>query len=533
MPRSPLTWFIAFTIVLFHAVALFLQRKGDLPVMGSASGATFVLSALLGWSATRDAPPFSDRAFHRTLPAGDGAAFWSVLAIHLLVLAGITMATAVYCLYFNFGWTSVGRGIVLVTLPLGVFMTIFCTSAAIATSQGKARFLGFPAVLGGPLISLWVAVPLAVTLRAEPHEASEKAVLEGAVIAAIFYFAIWWLVSVRHRKTFGMLAGLVFGLWLPWIPGISEQIGFFRRDLAPQMAATDPMEAPVNWRRKVFSDPAGDWIPVSQVLDVTGLKQGEVARMKYLWVGGGSERAHVWELVVPWGVQSSLDASVSKDGSVQWGRTALVESLRAQLPPLNHIRQLHPDREPNDPLALVFKKPNNEPASKGTSWRSTKYTLAEFRDERWRAEVEAFRYDLAGIMNLPLGGSCRVPLGGRIFADIVKGEGPIPDSIVVRYCIATSTGSRGWISRGQDAPPAMMVVIDGNGEQAYAAELVSDQSYWGGLWLGLVHRWSFQLTGRNAGLIQTLEGGRVYFFLPSEISQPRSEILPPPSADPR
>ena len=531
MPRSPLTWFIALAIVLFHAVALFLQRKGDFPVMGSALGATFVLAALLGWSATRDAPPFSDRAFHRTLPAGDGTAFRSVLAIHLLVLAGITMVTAVYCLYFNFGWTSVGHGIVLVTLPLGVFMTIFCTSAAIATSQGIARFLGFPLILGVPLCSLWL-LPWRPIIGVEPTS-SEDPLIVTAAIAGTFYLAVWWLVSVRHRKIFAMVVAAIFGLWLPWIPDVFAEAGRRTRKAPAEVVAADPGKAPVNWRRKIFSDPAGDWIPVSQVLDVTGLKQGEVARMKYLWVGGRSKRTKAWEIGMPWDEESSLDASIAKDGSLQWGRAALLESLREQLPPFDHITQMHPNRDPSGPSVLMFKKPNDAPMRKGSPPLYTGYSMAEFRDERWRADVEAFRYDLAGIMNLPLGGSCRVPMGGRIFADIVKGEDPIPDSIVVRYCIPTPTGSRGWISRGQDAPPAMMVVIDGNGEQAHAAELVSDQSYWGRLWLGLVHRWSFQLTGRNAGLIQTLEGGRVYFFLPSEISQLRSEILPPPSADPR
>jgi hypothetical protein len=156
MPRSPLTWFIALAIVLFHALALFVQRTGEMPVMDSALGATCLLVILLGWSATRDAPPFSDRAFHRTLPPGDGVAFRSVLAIHLLVLLGISVVIAIYCLYFNFGWESVGRGTVFLTLPLAIFMAIFGIGAAIASSPGKERFLGLPLILGVPVCSFWV-----------------------------------------------------------------------------------------------------------------------------------------------------------------------------------------------------------------------------------------------------------------------------------------------------------------------------------------------------------------------------------------
>ncbi|QJE96341.1 hypothetical protein [Luteolibacter luteus] len=531
MPRSPLTWFIAFAIVLLHAVALFLQRKGDFPVMDSALSATVVPVILLGWSATRDAPPFGDRAFHRTLPPGDSVAFRGVLMVHVWVLLGISLATAIYCAYFNFGWEAVGYGLTLRTLPLGAFMMIFGVCAAIASSPGRERYLGLPLILGAPLFSIW-AIPWRGLIGVEPSGRGGWFWLGGAgVLATIYYLAVWWLVSVRSRKMFAMVVATIFGLWLPWLPEIFA-VSVLRIAGTPvEIVTASPMEPPVKWQRKIFPDPEGDWVPVSQVLNVTGLKKGEVARMKYLWIGGSSKRARAWHLDMrPWGAGGSLDASISKDGSILWGRQALVESLREQMPLLDEIMQLDPDHGLSDPSELMFKKPYDGPVGKGNSHLSTGYSMAEFRDEQWRAEVEVFRYDFAGVIGLPLNGSSRVPSGGRIFADILKGEDPILDSIRVRYC-TTTTGSRNWIDRGQDAPPAMMILVNPNGKRAYAAELVSDQSYWGRLWLGVVHRWSFPLSGENARLIQDLQGGRAYFFLPSEITQARSESLAPPPAD--
>lgn len=535
MPRSPLTWFVALAIILLHAVALFLQRKGDFPVMDSSLSATFVLVILLGWSATRDAPPFSDRAFHRTLPSGDGAAFRSVLAIHLLVLLGISLATAIYCAYFNFGWEAFGYGLTFRTLPLAVFMAIFGVGAAITSSPSKKRYLGLPLILGVPLFSLWVN-PWKGLIGADPSGGASGGWLWLGglqVLVTIFYLAVWWLVSVRNRKIFSMVAATIFGLWLPWIPEVSTRVARYMIKNPVEVAVVPPAEAPVKWHRKIFPDPEGDWIPVSQVLNVVGLKQGELARMKSLSFGAQSKKGWVWEVGMPREEGGSLDASIAKDGSLQWGRAAFVEALREQLPPFDYITQLHPDLDPSGPSVLMFKKPYDGPVGKGTSHLRTGYSMAEFRDERWKAEVEAFRYDLAGTMDLPFGGGCRASLGGRIFADIVKGEGPNPDSILVKYCTPITMGSHAWMNRGKEAPPSMMVMVDRGGTQAYAAKLVYNDSDQDRLWFGTVHRWSFQLTGRNAGLVQGLEGGRVYFFFPTEISRLRSESLPPPPGLPR
>lgn len=502
--------------------------------MDSTLSATFVLVVLLGWSATRDAPPFGDRAFHRTLPPGNGVAFRGVLLIHVWVLLGISLAIAIYCACFNFGWEAVGYGLTFRTLPLAAFAMIFGVCAAITSSPGRERYLGLPLILGVPLFSFW-AIPWRKLIGVEPSGGGSWLWLAGAeVLVTIFYLAVWWLVSVRGRKMFAMLVTTIFGLWLPWLPEILAG-SILRITKKPvEILTASPMESSVKWHRKIFPDPKGDWIPVSQVLNVVGLKPGEVARMKYLWIGGGSKRARVWHLGTrPWGEGGSLDASIAKDGSIHWGRQALVESLREQMPPLEEITQLDPDRGPSDPSELMFKKPYDGPVGKLTSHLLTGYSMEEFRDQRWRAEVEAFRYDFAGVIDLPLNGSSRVPSGGRIFADILKGEGPIPDSIRVRYCTA-DTGSRNWINRGQDAPPAMMILVSRSGKTAYAAELVSDQSYWGKIWLGVVHRWSFPLSGGNARLIQDVQGGRAYFFLPSEIARARSESLaPPPSSGSR
>lgn len=500
--------------------------------MGFALSGVPILATLLSSSAVRDAPPFNDRAFHRTLPPCDGVAFRSVLAIHLLVLAGISAATAVYCAHLNFGWEAFRESILRFVGPLGIFMIFFGIGASMATSPGRGKMLGFAVIFGAPLLSFWF--PWLVLLGWTPGESEGASMPAFLLLVAIVYFLIWWLVAVRRRKALGMVLGGIFGLWLPWIPWILAEVGLRGRAAPPGIVATAPASEPVKWHRKNSSVEPSEWFPVSQVLGVTGLERGEIARMKIYSIGRSNQEAWVSEVgsETRWAQRGTLDASLAKDGSLRWGRTALLDLLRGQLPPLGNLSYLSGEDSIQGSSVLSFYRPDDDLIAPGRRL-SLGYTMDEFMSERWSVSMQTFRYDLAGSVDLSRGGSFRVSSGGRIFVDpVVKGQ-ITQDSVAIRYCFPGRDESRIWGYQQTEIPGPVLVIADGSGKQAYVAELAVDPQADPHLWLGNASRWLFRFKNKNVALLESLKGGRVHVFLPTVISSLRPETLPPHPEAPR
>ena len=392
--------------------------------------------------------------------------------------------------------------------------------------------LGFVAALVAPIASIWV--PWWLLLDWSPSNGKTPSMPAFYLLMAVVYLLIWWLVAVRRRKTLGMVLAGIYGLGLPWIPWILGEFGFSKEVRSVPVAVSYPREL-VEWHRKnTFLTPS-EWFPVSKVLDATGLKEGEIARMKISSVGKSAQEAWVSEVRSDGeGVQrGTLDAGAAKNGSLQWGRAALLNSLREQLPPLEELSYL--DREGNKgvPSELSFHWPGYDEAIAPGRRLHLGYTLAEFMNEPWTVSTRVFRYELVGDVDVSKGGNLHVPSGGRVFVRPMSREKITRPAIGVTHCFPGRDESRIWTYQEVEGPGPMVVIVNESGSQAFAFELVTDPDGDPGLWLGSASRWISPFKEKKLPRLESFGGGRLYVFLPKLVSQAQSESLPSFSDSPR
>jgi len=220
MPYSPFTRLMAVLLVLGYALGLLYPDDRAYVWGWYAMSCLPVLLAVFVWTSVKDAPPFDDQAFHRSLPPGPGYAFWTVLRIFLVILAGIAVAVGVYCSIFHFGWRAISFGIAALTLPVFGYLAACAIAASVASSREHTKIWGWLAVLAVPVFSAAIADRLVDPSEQLPQQSglfyfSHFRTMTAAGV--ILYPLIWWLVAVRGRRALGMAFVVLTGFLMPWL----------------------------------------------------------------------------------------------------------------------------------------------------------------------------------------------------------------------------------------------------------------------------------------------------------------------------
>lgn len=398
MPYTPFARFLAVALVLLCGVALLWPDDRAYLWLFYALGAVPVLLGIFTVCAVRSAPPFDDRSFHRGLPPGDGYAFFRVLWIHLLVLAGIALLVVVYCLLMNFGWRAMGWGILMFTLPVWAFCSAVGLTATAASSNQHWKSLSWIAILAMPFFSLLVLLQLALPgMAADGRHHFLLPPLHSVVLtSAVVYPLCWWLAAVARRRSLSLALGGTMSFLIPWLAVYG---GFGERERVEKVAVVSN-SASLTISRKPLPQDAGPWVPAGDVFEVSGLKEGE--HMILMPEKIRDDRSEVRSLVrgsyvidgVPqgagetglWGFTASM-----KGGQVRWGMMPVWQEIRDQLPAHESFESLDPNWEVQEGDLMVRVPGDGETAQAPVETKRLvtlqNLTRQEFFADEWQAWV--------------------------------------------------------------------------------------------------------------------------------------------------
>lgn len=212
MPLSQLTRLRAAIIVIGFALTLFCLDASHQAMVGAA--ALFVLPVLI-WllvsNAVKEAPPFDDKAFHRTRPVTAGQVFRHLAGFHLLVLAGLLAVVLAYTWHFNLGGRAILAGVLIIAVAWIAIVSQFGIVASLLSSPKHWKGWGAVAVMLIPAILLfWYCVSFS-------KHFGWPSLVGLPLAAAVLYPPVWWLVAAKRRWVLGTVLGLVIGAAIPWI----------------------------------------------------------------------------------------------------------------------------------------------------------------------------------------------------------------------------------------------------------------------------------------------------------------------------
>jgi hypothetical protein len=424
MPHSPFTRYLGLAIVATYFLpALWLNESAYLWNQQVVITLTLVIG-IFTWSAVRNAAPFDDRAFHRTLPPGDGYAFRRVLMIHGMVLAGIALSVVAYCWILNFGWRLMLYRILVLTIPVSALMAACGVAMSLSSSRQWGKAWGYIAIFLVPgLSATWLywqhynfdpVVPGNFYLNTQ-----RTMVLTGAVL----YPLIWWLVAAKRRWALGFLFGAATGALMPWICVYG---GFFEIPVRYFDDNYFPGEAHVTISQKTTLPAEGKWLSVEEALNVDGLREGE-----FLLSSGleGHSYLNTFEISDD-PAQSGSGVQISGDDTpicvgrfegqhLSWGKKALWNHLSKQVP--HHEVFGFWNQELDRPTHLAILRPGESvirrPAVGGKFFepyeiRSDLKSSDAFLGKLHFNPVSVCRMDKVGVIDAATGGNCRLPEGG-------------------------------------------------------------------------------------------------------------------------
>ncbi|WP_367874471.1 hypothetical protein [Luteolibacter sp. Populi] len=552
MPHSPLTRFLAILLVVAFAVVMFWPEESAYAAAGYSLGGLMLALGIFTWSAVRGAPPFDDHAFHRSLPPGDGAAFRSVLGIHLLMIGGFVLIVLVHCLRYGFGWRAMTYGAAAVTLPVLALISLVGIISSVASARQHWRLFAWTAVVFLPLLCIYWVRWATGGLDGERwgwNEVYFPAVRTIVLTAAGLYPLIWWLVAVRRRKVLGLVFGAATGALLPWLFVYGYFVPVPPSQLDPRGGAANPNPG-LQLVRKTIPEDSGQWLPLSELFEVKGLAEGEFASLEYLTVDLDSKnRGHtlvpVWETRestgdVPWSTRMVRPVTIRKlDGRIVWGEQGVWEHLRTRIPATGSFGYWSRGRSLDATLAI--SKPGREVSYTGASGHGN-FT---YRDDRagqlmmrpWKTAVARItRWASLGDCSLTEGGSFRMKDGGTLKVIPLSQNGLKQVVTFKMYNESLSETDGPWFGpayRGfHDLDDALKVVmVDASGKHAFALDTLSPQPG-ARILLGGYYEWSFVVspsgdleeTKRN----EMMNGARLYLFLPKIDEDYRTITMPPP-----
>ena len=336
MPHSPFTRLLGLFIVAAYALAL-LWPDERAHLWGWQGLATApILFGIFTWWAVRGAPPRDDRAFHRTLPPGDGFAFRRVLMIHLAVLAGIALVVVIYGSWFNLGWQVISYGIAVLTLPVWAWMAAFAIGASLASSRQDWRSSGFLAVLAVPALSAawmcWVRRDFVPEEKISVYFPPLRTIV---LACGLLYPLIWWLVAVRHRRKLGIFFGAATSALIPWLYVYGDFVPYEREmhDAPVREGITFVRHSPSG----IVELPDDHRIVPFRQISVSGLGPDEFVRVHWIQMGG--ENHHLAEIREPYDrklgglVSFGSQFAADESGRVISGWEAMRRSIERELGP--------------------------------------------------------------------------------------------------------------------------------------------------------------------------------------------------------
>lgn len=331
MPFSIPTRLLGALIAAGFACAL-LAPSPEAMAWGKA--ASPVLALLLPWftfRAVREAAPFDDRAFHRTLPVSDALVLWKIVRLHLWVVGAAGAAVALHALHFNLTWPTAVWGMAAVALPLLALSSYagLLGSLLIPWQRRSGWIVFFLAVLPA---SLWFAGTLPHSEARWPGGVPAFGLHRVSTTILLVFPALWWLAAVRRRALASVVLAAATAVLAPWI-SLLDPLEWSERELARR----DPIAAgaylePLPERDGAFA--------------FHGLTPGEFVRMQ-TWDGDRAARRSAW-----------ADFAAVDDGSLLDGSLRLVEVLAQALP-----RSATPD--PASLLAGATKTASTYPGDYG------------------------------------------------------------------------------------------------------------------------------------------------------------------------
>ncbi len=363
MPHSPATRILAALIVVGFFVFLLWPSVEAHQWGARALFGLPILLLIFSWNAISGAAPFDDRAFHRTLPPGDGSVFGRVVALHLWVLAGISAAVTTYCWMVNFGWREITYGIAALVLPIWGFMAAAAIAMSAATSRVHWRSWAYISVFGVTLFSFGTFLRTKDKLPTEPsHLFYLDGLRTATLLAALVFPLVWWLVAARRRRRTGLWLGAATGALIPWLAGLGDFFPAEPGERSPFLVSE------VRVYRQAIQPGDEPWLAVDEVLAVEELEEGEIVWISGFYIRdlaatddrrlramGAYERpVHAVrgnpELPSTW-----IFAVGQADGGVEWGERAVWDHLRRKIP--EHREFVHRSPELNSRTRLSFLRP--------------------------------------------------------------------------------------------------------------------------------------------------------------------------------
>ncbi|MDB6078543.1 MAG: hypothetical protein JWO82_2290 [Akkermansiaceae bacterium] len=456
MPHYRFTFLTALVIVLGYGLALFWPND-DAYVWGwRAMICLPLLLAIFMWSAVRGAAPLDDRAFHRTLPPGDGVAFRKVLEVVALVPAGIALVVLAYCWKSGFGWRAQTLGLAMLTVPVIGAVSVLGLTASLATSRSYSRIWPWLWTFGVPVFSAcgvsMLTEGLDPELRRTVYFTHWRTI---AVAGAVLYPLIWWLIAARRRIVWGVALATVLGILMPWL--------YHYGDLGPdldkgldgrvRLAAGDEVKPPrvtqVHFIRKPM--PSLDrWkdkgIDLGDLIQIEGMEPGEFMLYGYIRIGvvtDDHKRVYPrnWEIVEDEAGErrwrpAMLAAGANDEGVETFGRNVVWSALSKRLPDKYPVRYwkdgIGSSQGLERPPRTVILRPGAGLSAEEQIPYSPKYepppvnAIPEDRlkNQPWFMTAAVYRFDYP-MMSVPVsrGGSMKFPRAGLVEISSLKDEG--------------------------------------------------------------------------------------------------------------
>ena len=218
MPFSLSTKIFGVLLILGIASVLLWPSPTVLSLSTSSYLVLPLAIGLLSSRVVKDAPPLDDLAFHRPLPASDGAVFWKVVKFHLVLLGGVSTIILIYGKLSNLTPQEITIGLVFTLIPWIGITSLFGLATSLSSSRQHWKGWGYFAV---------IVIPAATFLWIHLHHRGNKLTSEfviGSAPGVLLYPAIWWLVAVKHRWKLGCALGLAVGILSPLWGTVSGRI---------------------------------------------------------------------------------------------------------------------------------------------------------------------------------------------------------------------------------------------------------------------------------------------------------------------
>lgn len=560
MPYSPFTRFLAGVLVVLVALGLLWPDDRALEWSIYGAGAMAILLGIFTWSAVKNSPPLDDRAFQRCLPAGANRAFFRIVWIHLLVLAGAALAVLVYCGIWNFTWRAASWGVAMLTIPAWALMSAVGVASSAGSSQQHWKSVAWISIFATPLFSAGLLYWLNQGVgRYEWENVYFTPVRTMVLTAATLYPLVWWLVAARQRRGLGLVLGGATSALLPWL----VVYGDFAKapvEIGDRQFGVSPAGERLTLTRKPFAGSDRPWIPVEDLIEVQGLAEGDYTRMSMaVQFDKDDERQSREDRLLAKlrereylrgyeirdesdregdGIRNVLATVSNQGGKIVWGADAVNQSIRKLLPEVETFGYWRStlNRPASPPVIRNPAAPNARP---GDTMEERPYysrlSPEGFRTMPWSVwMMNPGRWKLLGSCLTSEGTSFRLEKGRmlKVLPLVQRPEGN--DTLNIRCYFESLWQTKGpWF--GGDVGPnwsgfdLVVVAIDETGKHAY----LIDESNHGNtdqVMLGRYERMIFNMDPATSAAdwqrIEMLRKSRLYIFTSKAAGFPKVMELP-------